>query len=536
MANEHIDYLLVNSTNEFLVEYCPLQENARYHLTGFSGSTGDALLSQKELFLFVDGRYHEQADIEVNKDTTVVKLKMGETFISALSKKANKNKTLGIVAKKTSLSRLETIEKTLEEKNILVKLLQSDPVFEFLDKKNETKTKQNIEQIDKKITGKTFEQKFKAISSKLKENEAFLITNLNEISYLFNLRSFPEKFSQNFTSQIEAKSFVAKDFAILFTDGKIKHSEKNYKIKTLKDFNNFIQNINEATTVFVCKTSINAYDYSLLEDRAQFMKENPIKEMKSIKTKEEIAHLKTCFERADKALLATREYILSNSNISEYDIAQFLEKEFYSQGARALSFKPIVARGKNSALAHYSKNSKAEILKDGDLVLIDCGAYFEGGYATDATRVFVKGTPTKIQKEVYTCVLKAFLTAFNKKGVNISGVVLDKTARNILNKISPKGYEFSHSLGHGIGINVHESPPTLSSAASAKGFLQENMCFTIEPGLYKQGAFGVRLENSCYLSKEGIKSFSSMCFEASLIDYTLLTPREKKWLKDFEVK
>lgn len=78
-----------------------------------------------------------------------------------------------------------------------------------------------------------------------------------------------------------------------------------------------------------------------------------------------------------------------------------------------MSFKSIVAKDKNSALAHYSKSSKDEIIKDRSLVLIDCGAYFEGGLATDITRVFVKGTPTELQKKIYTTVLKAFLLGFN---------------------------------------------------------------------------------------------------------------------------
>lgn len=101
LKEEKIDYLLVNSTNEFLVEYPELAENSRYHLTKFTGSTGDALISQKEIFLFVDSRYHEQADTEVDKSKVkVVKMPLGIPFPAALTEKINKNSTVVIISKK----------------------------------------------------------------------------------------------------------------------------------------------------------------------------------------------------------------------------------------------------------------------------------------------------------------------------------------------------------------------------------------------------------------------------------------------------
>ena len=103
LKDNRLDYLLVNSTNEFLVEYADLRENSRYLLTNFSGSTGDALISQKNIFLFVDGRYYEQADLEIDKNsTTVVRMKLGESLSHLLTKKIKSNKTLAMVAKKNS--------------------------------------------------------------------------------------------------------------------------------------------------------------------------------------------------------------------------------------------------------------------------------------------------------------------------------------------------------------------------------------------------------------------------------------------------
>lgn len=523
LKDNKIDYLLVNSTNEFLMEYSDLSENSRYLLTNFSGSAGDAVISQKDIFLFVDGRYHEQADLEVDKKlVTVVKMKIGESFSKLLEKKIKPNTTFAVVSKKVSQGRLEVLQSALKKKNVEVKLLDFDPILKGKGKRKKGKESKNQE-IDVSIAGLSADEKIKKIAKKLKKDEAILVTNLEEVSYLLNLRDF----STNYTSSIRGKCLITK------TGGRYLD-----KINIENDIN----------TVYVDKTSITAYDYSLLGKKALNLKENYIKEMKSVKTKEEIEHYKKCFERTDKALMATRSFIEQGKNLSEYDIAKNLEENFYKFGAKSLSFKSIVAKDKNSALAHYSKSSKIEVLKDGSLILIDCGAYYEGGYATDITRVFVKGSPSKLHKKVYTTVLKGFLAAFNKKITPKStGFSLDKTARKILDENKPKGFEFSHSLGHGIGISVHEAPPSLAFSPQAKTPLKPNMCFTIEPGLYKKNSFGVRLENSCYLVRAKskmqnakgeliIKSFSNMCFEEKLIDFEMLGAKEKKQLKNFEVK
>jgi len=129
LKDNRIDYLLVNSTNEFLVEYSELSENARYMLTNFSGSTGDALISQKNIFLFVDGRYHKQADLEVDKKlVSVVKMKIGASFTANLAEKIESYSTVAVVSKKVSRGLLEILQAALKKKNIGVKLLDFDPI------------------------------------------------------------------------------------------------------------------------------------------------------------------------------------------------------------------------------------------------------------------------------------------------------------------------------------------------------------------------------------------------------------------------
>ena len=147
----------------------------------------------------------------------------------------------------------------------------------------------------------------------------------------------------------------------------------------------------------------------------------------------------------------------------------------------------------------------------------------------------MKGQPTELHKKIYTTVLKAFLRAFNYQNPQ-NGYEIDKMVREFFASQDLDGFVFNHGLGHGIGINVHEYPPNLSSHDMAKVSFENGMCFSIEPGLYKEGFFGVRLENSCYFDNGKIHSFVNMNYENKLIDYNMLTEQEKECLKEFEVK
>lgn len=509
LREENLDCLLINSTNEFLVEYNSLEENSRYMLTGFSGSTGDAVVTADAVFLFVDGRYHIQADMEVDKKTvTVIKLQTGDTVSGVMEKVLPKNSKIGINSKKNSQNRVENLEKIFD-----LKLYD----FDFVLKNSSSAKHDDIVSLDDEFTGKNVNQKLSEISNFLGENDVFLMTNLEEISYIFNMRDF----SKPYSSKITAKALVYYDGALLFLPDKMKDFEE--ELKTVKG------------KIYLDKASVNAYDFNLAKDRAVELDENPVKKMKSLKTDAELEHYQDAFKKTDLAVNAIHDFIEKNDNISEYDIAQKLEEFFIKFGAKSLSFKSIVAKDKNSALAHYSKCSKDEILHDGSLVLIDCGAYYDGGLATDITRVFVKGNPSDLQKKVYTTVLKTFLNCFNFKNPK-NGYEIDNLAREILEKNNIEGFVFNHGLGHGIGVSVHEYPPNLSKNELARVELKNNMCFTIEPGLYNQEYFGVRLENSCYLKDGKINSFVKMNYEKKLIDFDMLTEQEKEWLSEFEVK
>ena len=174
-----LDAVLVNSTNEFLEEYTPLAENARYALTNFSGSTGDVVVTAEKVYLFVDGRYHIQADMEVDHDlVTVVKLQTGETMLSVMQKLLPTKAKLAVDTKKNSVLRVEN----------LTELFEVFPLEENLINQKLQHVKNKIEQIDTAFTGLSSEEKLKSITKEIAEEETLLVTNPEEVSYLFNLK------------------------------------------------------------------------------------------------------------------------------------------------------------------------------------------------------------------------------------------------------------------------------------------------------------------------------------------------------------
>ena len=226
-------------------------------------------------------------------------------------------------------------------------------------------------------------------------------------------------------------------------------------------------------------------------------------------------------------------------DFKENELFDFVNKKFKQYGAEKNSFKTILASGKNSSIVHFSHPTDRDI-KKGELVLLDCGGFYEGGYATDITRTFIKGTPNAEQKKIYTLVLKAFLRAYNADLSKVKTCLeVDKIARDFLEKNKPDGYNFGHGLGHSVGRCVHDGLPTVSPSVMAEMKIKKNMVFTIEPGLYKSECYGVRLENTIHVVEKDKKlkfeSFSKAPFQKCLIDFSMLTNTEKKYLNEWEL-
>ena len=221
-----------------------------------------------------------------------------------------------------------------------------------------------------------------------------------------------------------------------------------------------------------------------------------LSQMRAIKTQSEIDKTIMACKIAQKAIYSAIENLAEG--ITELELKDRIEKKVIEFGAEGTSFETIVAFDKNSAIPHH-KSNQTKLQKDMP-ILIDMGAKYQG-YSSDVTRTFFYGAPTKKFVDRYNAVLSANLMAEKSIKIGTNTDVADGYARGELEKNGLAKY-FTHSLGHGIGLEVHEYP-LLSPRRQDE--LKENMIFSIEPGVYFEGEYGIRIEDTVLLTKDGIK-------------------------------
>jgi Xaa-Pro aminopeptidase len=271
---------------------------------------------------------------------------------------------------------------------------------------------------------------------------------------------------------------------------------------------------------------------------------SPVLAMKAKKNPRELAAMVESFRRADQVVAEATAWLNGKVSkgrpVNEAEFAAKVESLFREAGARSLSFRVIAAAGSNGAVIHYSHPDPTRRIKKGELVLLDTGAYFEPGYATDLTRTFLAGggaaTATPKQKLIYTLVLKASIRGLKARfPEGTTGVQLDAIVRA---PIWEAGYEYLHGTGHGVGVLVHEFPPRVSNRSTSR--LEPGQVFSIEPGIYLAGWGGVRIENLATVIEDPrapgflkVKALTFSALDRRLIDAKRLTLDEKQWLRQY---
>jgi Xaa-Pro aminopeptidase len=224
---------------------------------------------------------------------------------------------------------------------------------------------------------------------------------------------------------------------------------------------------------------------------------SPIKKLRSIKTLDEIKKLKEAAELNKKGFKFVQNIL--KEGVSEREVSNALKIFWIENGGDEPSFEPIIAFGKNSSKPHYRSGNQT--LKKNDIALIDIGVS-KDGWQSDATKTYIFGQVDPIITQIYKIVEDALekTLVLCKEGLIIKA--LDEKARGI---IKEWGYEkdFKHSIGHGLGLEVHEYPLLKPSSINPHEVLKEGMCITIEPGIYLEGIGGIRLEKSIVITKNG---------------------------------
>jgi Xaa-Pro aminopeptidase len=192
--------------------------------------------------------------------------------------------------------------------------------------------------------------------------------------------------------------------------------------------------------------------------------------------------------------------------LSELEVAGILEKALRDEGSEEAPFPPIVASGPRAALPHARASKR--VIERGDFLLLDFGAQYRG-YCSDVTRTFVVGAATDEQRDVYSIVQEANRLASESVKAGMTGIAADTLARSYIERRG-HGAAFGHGLGHGLGLEVHEAPRLARTAEAA---LKEGAVVTIEPGIYRAGWGGVRIEDDVHLSATGPKVLTNFSRE-----------------------
>ena len=554
MTERGLDGMYISSFDPFLNEYVPLEENHRYYLTGFTGSMAEVLVPlEGKVRLYVDGRYHEQADMEVNLDEIeVMKITSDSSTTQELAadvKKLNMKK-LGYEADRTALGYLKKLSQFAPE---TIGLAPGDlaSIIEFAT----LPALKEVEFVPREWRGRDTLEKTRSIFKT--EKQAMYLTALDSIAWITNCRGYHLPFLSSFY----AKSLVTKEKVYVFVAPGTPVSEKAKKEHGLEFITlpfqeiekelDRLQNTLHLSEVWYDPAMSNSYDFAMLlrvfGAETLLEKTGGIYEYQSIKEPVEIKQMEASFRKADQAIINTikwvKDSIKNGKRITELDLYHETTVKYQAQSARDQSFNTIAGVGPNGSIIHYGNPSDEVVIKDNDMILLDSGGYFEGGWATDTTRTFFASTDAKKADpkmvEMYTLVLKGLLACQSAVfPVGTKGNVLDGLARNAMRK---RGYDYNHGTGHGVGVHVHEPGPRLSSISNLP--MKEGQAVSIEPGIYIPGFGGVRLENIVYTEKHPefagmlrFKSFVYVGFDPALIDMKLLNEEERAILDEYEAE
>ena len=526
-----IDGYVIPKNDEFFSEYA--QKNRLKLISNFTGSAGYAVILKKKNYLFVDGRYTIQAEIESGKNFKIV------DYQKIINCNLFKNITLGIDPKLFTSKQI----KNFFYKNNKIKKINTN-LIDILSNKFKPKFK-SFFSLKNEIVGETHLSKIKKVSSFLKKNQSdyLFISAPENVAWLLNIRGFdnPNSPIPNCRALIDSK----KKIYLIAEHKKTKRIIKDKRIKKSrviepKNFEKFINKFKKGK-IIIDSNSCSIFYENLLKKRFEISKiQDPIYLLKSIKNKKEINNMIKSHILDGVALTKFLFWIkkINKKNITEYDAQKKLEI-FRKKNNNYLfpSFNTIAGTGKNGAIVHYraTKKNTRKINKK-DIFLCDSGGQYKYG-TTDVTRTICFSKPKKSIKNIFTRVLKGHIAVAEANlDKYFNGKLVDILARKYLKQI---GLNYSHGTGHGVGffLNVHEGPHAISKFNKIR--FKEGMVVSNEPGYYKKNKFGIRIENLIYVKKLKKKLFFENLtlapIEKELINFKLLTKLEKNYLFNYNL-
>ena len=559
MKEKKIDAYLVATDDFHGSEYVGDYFKCRKYITGFTGSAGTAIITQDMAGLWTDGRYFIQAADQL-RDTTIELFKSGEpgvpTVHQFLNDKLEEGMCLGFDGRTVSAREAEELQELLQEKHITFSV--NDDLIGEIWEDRPVLSCEPVMELDVRWTGKSRADKIAEIREQMKAKEAdtFILTSLDDIAWLLNIRgndihccpvvlSYLVMMENELRLYANAAAFSEEIRSNLEADG--------VKIYPYDDVYSYVQSISSDKKVLLSRANVNSRLVSNIPSEVTILDEPNLTLLpKAVKNKtemenERIAHIKDGI--AVTKFIHWLKKNVTRTTITELSAAEKLY-QFRSEQEHFLgdSFDPIIAYGTHAAIVHYSATEATDIpLEARGMVLADTGGHYLEG-TTDITRTIVLGPVTAKEKKFFTAVLRGNLNlAAAKFKYGCTGLNLDYLARGPLWEL---GEDYNHGTGHGVGylLNVHEGPNSFrwkNLPGNPAPVLEEGMITSDEPGYYLENEFGIRHENLVLCKKAEKTSFGQfMCFEPlTMVPFDLeginpeeMTERERKLLNDYHQK
>lgn len=554
MREEHLAAFIFPSTDPHQGEYIPAHWESRKWISGFDGSAGTAVVTMERAALWTDSRYFIAAEEQL-RDTEFVLMKERISgtptvteWLSEVLQNESVSTELGIDGMCCSASMVGELIDNMRKNGGFTVRTNFDPMQRIWE--NRPSIPANAVEIQPiEYAGEAIQDKMARVRRALRDVHAdgMLISALDDIAWILNLRGSDVHCNPVFVSYL----LIASDKATLFVnEQKLPAEVKGYLIqagvsiapydpiqKGLRDYFEYNILLDPDETSY---TLMNAVDKKRI-----IRQKSPIPSMKAVKNESEIKGFRNAMLRDGIAMTQFLYWLdthIEKEPVTELTVSEKLYQLRSKQPLfRDISFDTIAAYQEHGAIVHYEPTTDSDVkLKPEGLLLVDSGGQYQDG-TTDITRTIALGPVTAEQKRVYTLVLKGHIQLeILKFPVGASGTQLDALARK---DMWAAGMNFLHGTGHGVGsyLNVHEGPHQIRMEYRPEP-LRAGMTVTDEPGIYLEGRFGVRTENTLlivpYMKTEfgeflQFESLTLCPIDLRPVVVEMLTKEERQWLNDY---
>jgi Xaa-Pro aminopeptidase len=552
MKAQGLDGFYIPHEDEFQNEYLPACNDRLTWATGFTGSAGAAMVFQDTAVIFADGRYTLQVRDQTDRDFLEISGLPDPGPFGWLTGQKRKGETLGYDARLMTPNDLAVLEESAKKAGVTLKAVDANPIDEAWEDRPAEPTERVVPHAVKHA-GEEADDKRERIAAALKEDgaDAAIITSPASVAWAFNIRGGDVACSPLPLSRAILKADGTADLFLdpRKTSDKLReHLGNKVRLRPMEEVEPALAELS-GQTVSLDPALASAWFFGELEKAgANILRQrDPVLLPKACKNATEIAGTEAAHIRDGAALTRFLHWLdtdAQSGEATEIDAALKLESFREQLGdLNDLSFETISGAGPNGALPHYRVSSASNRkLERGSLYLVDSGGQYLDG-TTDVTRTVPIGEPSADMRRHYTLVLKGHIALADVRfPEGTTGTHLDALARHPLWQA---GLDYDHGTGHGVGVylGVHEGPQRIAKPWNSVA-LRPGMIVSNEPGFYREGQYGIRIENLQYVTEPadieggerkmlGFANLTWAPLARDLIDLDLLSPAELAWVNRY---